>query len=120
DVEADNIAEIDASVAGQAMDDLIVHRNARITWIFAISQKRASGAIKLHSSRGELVDLAGGHAGLNKIGHVGKDPLGNTARRSHRLQITGIFEQNHCSALQQMTRSARGCGPSSGTRRSDA
>src|SRR5207247_995648 len=86
-IQADDIAEINAPVAGQPMDYLVVDGNAEMAGEFAIAQKGAAGAVLFDARGSVLVDFLGGAARLNKIADLVQNHSGHGTGRAHCFQI---------------------------------
>src|SRR5438477_9171809 len=83
------------------MDDLFVDGNAHLARKLSIPKKGASGAIMLHASRREIIDLPGGHPRLDERRNLVQYRACHRAGRPHRFHIPFAFENDH---LQQLCR----------------
>ena len=94
DVELDDVGVLDAARAADAVDDLVVDRNADVAGKSAVMEEGAASAPFVDQARGELVDLAGGDAGHDGEGDFLEDFAGGAATDAHALDFVRRFDGN--------------------------
>ena len=94
-IHADDVAKPQLALVCQAMHHFVIHRDARMTRILSIAQKRALAAVRLDPGRGVFVHLPGRHTGTDEHGDFFQHLAGDRARWPHQLQIALRLENDH-------------------------
>src|SRR5260221_4721129 len=103
DIETYDITELEISHSSQAMDNLLVDRDAHLARKFTIPQKGAASAVMLHARGGEVIHLLGGDARLNKGGNLLEHRAGHRTSRPHCFQISLALENDHFKDSNNLT-----------------
>ena len=104
-VHADDVALLELSGAGNAVDHLVIDGDAGRTGVAAVTQEGGLRAVALDEPAHRRVDLVGGdpggHHGAGQSPGLGGDPPGP----AHGLDLTGGLNGNHFNALQDCSAS---------------
>jgi len=94
-IQADNIAKLHPPITGQPMHNLLVHRDAQMTRVFAVAKESAARTVFLDNGGSQLINLASSQAranlGRQLIQHCGRDHTSPT----HGFDFSSIFQDNH-------------------------
>ena len=112
DVNADDVAVPNEAFAGDAVDDLVVHRDAGAAGKSAVAEEARLCALTLDELEDLLVDLLRRDPGSNKLvperARLGSDLAGE----AHLLDVPGCFD---CDEITHRPRTFRTCAVVSST-----
>lgn len=74
-VHADDVAGMDHTLAGYAVDDFVVDRDTGAAGKSAVAEEGRRGSLTLDILTDQTVDLAGGDTGLNRFARQLERPL---------------------------------------------
>src|SRR5437879_6022461 len=94
DVEFDDIGVLDATCAADAVNDLVVNRDADMSGKSAIVEEGAAPSPVMDEARGQLVDFARGDAWHNREGNFLEDFAGRAATDAHGFRFVRRFDGN--------------------------
>ena len=96
-VDRHDLAVADHPLAGDAVDDLVVERDAEAGRIAVVALERRHGAVAADVPLGDPVEMAGGDAGLqlrlDEREHLGDDPAGT----AHLVDLLARLAGDHGS-----------------------
>ena len=108
DVEFHDVPVLDATLAANPMNHLIIKRNTDVPGENAmtqpIPQKRAFHSGVAHEIRSRLVYFLCGNPRPNKIADPVEEIAGRAARLPHFFDLPGIFDWNHFGVLSSINR----------------
>ncbi len=94
DVHLDDVAVLDHARSADAVDDLLVDRDADVPRVLAVAEEGALAAAGLHFRRREAVHLAGGHADGDLSRRLQQDVAGHLAGRADALLLGAVADGN--------------------------
>jgi hypothetical protein len=104
DVDLHHVARLDLAGPADAVDDLLVDRNADLPLEAAVAEEGAPAVALAHQLQGELVDLEGRAARLDRFREVQQNGAGALPGHPHAGDLVGTLD------LDFMPASHGGCG----------
>ena len=107
DIDADDIALLKAALAGYAVNDLVVYRDADAGRIAVVAQKRGLCSQFLDEAEELLVYRLRRHAGLDHLPGQGSGSGRDAARLTHEVDLlSGFYDDRHQFSPNTFTISA--------------
>ncbi len=104
-VYADDVALLQLPGTGDAVDHLVVHRDAGRTGKTAVAQKRGLGPVALDKAADRCIDLMGSDAGCHHGTSQGPGLGGDPPGPAHGLDLPGRFNGNQFYAFHAFSAS---------------
>ena len=98
DVNLDDVSRLDLAESADAVNHLLIDRDADGAGKSSITEEGALAIMLAHHFGGELVDLSGGPAGPDLLGKRLEDRRGDGTCRAHEFDFTGRLDRNTGSA----------------------
>ena len=95
DIETNNIAKLHPPQAGQPVNHLLIHRDADITRILSIAQKRTARTVMPDSRSSVFIYLFRCRTGCDPRSHIIQHRPRHRTSRPHQDQLTLVLDDDH-------------------------
>ena len=95
DIQAHDVPELQPAWPCQTMNYLVIHRNADLAGVLAITQKGAFSAVMLDASAGEVIHLLRSDARLDESRDLIKHRDCKATGRPHGFEIAFALDNDH-------------------------
>jgi hypothetical protein len=93
-IEADDVAELQAALAGDPVHDLFIDRDAEVTRKLPVTQERAARPVLPNPFGRKLIDRPRRDSGANELANFFQDSLRQHTGRTHQSQVALALEDD--------------------------